>query len=173
MANLYKEKMSEKLLCQNEEDLNASSPDISNEGLNGNETDSACEEDILDDELLGEEPESIIPQQVLDLADHALARLPPRWRNWITRVISGLSLISGFSFLISLGPIGLFFLTFLVEFSSYNEFLKLGQRICGVREKFMSKWCRCYFLCLIGSSCLQWDLKLVKILRVYPYWKKS
>ena len=82
----------------------------SNEGLNGNETDSACEEDILDDELLGEEPESIIPQQVLDLADHALARLPPRWRNWITRVISGLSLISGFSFLISLGPIGLFFL---------------------------------------------------------------
>jgi len=141
MANLYKEKMSEKLLCQNKEDLNSSSPDISNEGLNGNETDSACEEDILDDELLGEEPESIIPQQVLDLADHALARLPPRWRNWITRVISGLSLISGFSFLISLGPIGLFFLTFLVEFSSYNEFLKLGQRICGVREKFMSKWC--------------------------------
>ena len=34
-----------------------------------------------------------------------------------------------------------FFQTFLVEFSSYNEFLKLGQRICGVREKIMSKWC--------------------------------
>ena len=82
----------------------------SNEALNGNDTDSACEEDILDDELLGDEPDSIIPQQVLDLADHALAKLPPRWRNWITRVISGLSLISGFSFLISLGPIGLFFL---------------------------------------------------------------
>ena len=49
-------------------------------------------------------------QQVLDLADHALARLPPIWRNWITRIISGVCLISGFSFLISLGPIGLFFL---------------------------------------------------------------
>ena len=34
-----------------------------------------------------------------------------------------------------------FFQTFLVEFSSYNEFLKLGQRICGVRENIMSKWC--------------------------------
>jgi len=132
---------------KSESDLNNSSPDISNSSngvLNGHETDSACEEDIFDDdikEILGDEPESVIPQQVLDLADHALARLPPIWRNWITRIISGLCLISGFSFLISLGPIGLFFLTFLVEFSSYNEFLKLGQRICGVREKIMSKWC--------------------------------
>ena len=45
--------------------------------LNGNDTDSACEEDILEDDI--EEPESIIPQHVLDLADHALARLPPRF----------------------------------------------------------------------------------------------
>ena len=101
---------------QNETDLNNSSPDISNSSngvLNGHETDSACKEDIFGDdikEILGDEPESIIPRQVLDLADHALARLPPIWRNWITRVISGFSLISGFSFLISLGPIGLFFL---------------------------------------------------------------
>ena len=50
----------------------------SNGVLNGHETDSACEEDIFDDdikEILGDEPESVIPQQVLDLADHALARL--------------------------------------------------------------------------------------------------
>ena len=34
--------------------------------LNGHETDSACEEDIFDDdikEILGDEPESIIPRQ--------------------------------------------------------------------------------------------------------------
>ena len=65
-------------------------------GLNGNDTDSACEEDIFDDEIkevLGDEPESVIPQHVLDLADHALAKLPPRWRNWITRVISGLQVV--------------------------------------------------------------------------------
>ena len=94
-------------------------------GLNGNDTDSACEEDIFDDEIkevLGDEPESVIPQHVLDLADHALAKLPPRWRNWITRVISGLTLISGFSFLISLGPIGLFFLVSdSIILSSYSS----------------------------------------------------
>ena len=61
---------------------------------NGNETDSACEEDILDDsEIL--DPEPLIPQKVLEFADTALAKLPPRWRNWITRMISGFTLISG------------------------------------------------------------------------------
>ena len=71
----------------------------------GEETDSACEEDILDEDI--EDPEPLIPQTVLDFADTALAKLPPRWRNWITRMISGCTLISGFSFLVSLGPIGL------------------------------------------------------------------
>ena len=98
----------------------------SNGVLNGHETDSACEEDIFDDdikEILGDEPESVIPQQVLDLADHALARLPPIWRNWITRIISGVCLISGFSFLISLGPIGLFFLVSdIASLSSKKQF---------------------------------------------------
>ena len=77
--------------------------------MNGNDTDSACEEDLFDEDEI-EEPESIIPQTVLIVADNALANLSPRWRNWITRVISGLTLISGFSFLVSLGPIGLIFL---------------------------------------------------------------
>ena len=70
-------------------------PEVFNE--NGNETDSACEEDILDDsEIL--DPEPLIPQKVLDFADTALAKLPPRWRNWITRMISGFTLISGKNF---------------------------------------------------------------------------
>jgi len=166
--------MATKLSHKNDDDLNLSSPDISNSsavGLNGNDTDSACEEDIFDDEIkevLGDEPESVIPQHVLDLADHALAKLPPRWRNWITRVISGLTLISGFSFLISLGPIGLFFLTYLVEFSSYNEFLKLGQKICGVREKYMTKWCWMVFFVfhwiIISSGEISHNLNCLPIL---------
>ena len=73
--------------------------------LEGNDTDSACEEDILEEDI--KEPESLIPQTVLDFADHALAKLPPRWRNWITRMISGTTLISAFYGLVSMGPIGL------------------------------------------------------------------
>ena len=73
--------------------------------LEGNDTDSACEEDILEEDI--KEPESLIPQTVLDFADHALAKLPPRWRNWITRMISGTTLISAFYVLVSMGPIGL------------------------------------------------------------------
>jgi len=130
---------------EEEDDLSSSQVLRGDDVLNGNDTDSACEEDILEDDI--EEPESIIPQHVLDLADHALARLPPRWRNWITRMISGTTLISCFSFLVSLGPIGLFFLTYLVQFSCYNEVVKLGQSICKVKEKYMTKWC--WLLCFV------------------------
>lgn len=145
----------------------------SNEVLKGHETDSACEEDLLDEEIIEDSnEESIIPLTVLNWADHALARLPPRWRNWITRVISGLSLISGFSFLVSLGPSGLFFLTFLVIFASYNEVLKMGMRLCGVDD--MSKWCwTLYFivhwLVISGDLVQNWDPSVPFLPSLFKY----
>ena len=102
-----------------------------------NETDSACEEDISEEDL--KQPESIIPQPFLDLADKTLSTLPPRWRNWITRVLSGISLISSFSFLVTLGPIGLFFLTHLVIFACFNEVLKMGQSVLNMKNSH-TKW---------------------------------
>jgi len=132
---------------KNSEDSNSSSrEDLSNENtaLEGNDTDSACEEDILEEDL--KEPESLIPQKVLDLADHALARLPPRWRNWITRMISGTTLILSFSVLVSMGPIGLISLTYLVEFACYNEVLNMGKNVLNVKEPEITSWCWYLFL---------------------------
>ena len=43
--------------------------------------------------------------------------LPPRWQNWFVRGQSGLLLISAFCSLISLGPLGLFGLTLVVQVS--------------------------------------------------------
>ena len=52
---------------------------------------------------------SLLPSNFLNL--------PPRWQNWFVRGQSGLLLISAFCTLISLGPIGLFSLTLVVQVS--------------------------------------------------------
>jgi len=94
--------------------LNSNSPDLLNE-----ETDSALEEDELDEgSKSAEEVEdddvsdagSIIPETVIQFADGLLSRLPPRWRNFITRGMSGICLLTGFSIIVWMGPIGLIFL---------------------------------------------------------------
>ena len=50
---------------------------------------------------------SLLPSNFLNL--------PPRWQNWFVRGQSGLLLISAFCSLISLGPLGLFGLTIVVQ----------------------------------------------------------
>ena len=50
---------------------------------------------------------SLLPSNYLNL--------PPRWQNWFVRGQSGLLLISAFCTLISLGPLGLFSLTLVVQ----------------------------------------------------------
>ena len=50
---------------------------------------------------------SLLPSNFLNL--------PPRWQNWFVRGQSGLLLISAFCSLISLGPLGLFGLTLVVQ----------------------------------------------------------
>ena len=121
-----------------------------------------------------EEPESLIPQKVLDLADHALARLPPRWRNWITRMISGTTLITGFSVLVSMGPIGLISLTYLVEYACYNEVLNMGKNVLNVKEPEITKWCWYLFLVmhwLIIAGDISIDLTCLPILDfVFKYY---
>ena len=50
---------------------------------------------------------SLLPSNFLNL--------PPRWQNWFVRGQSGTLLISAFCTLISLGPLGLFGLTLVVQ----------------------------------------------------------
>ncbi|XP_059097760.1 phosphatidate cytidylyltransferase, photoreceptor-specific-like [Tigriopus californicus] len=80
------------------------------------------------------------------LSGGILATLPPRWRNWFLRGISGSLLISGFSFLIYCGPVGLFFLTYLVLFSVYSEVMGLAQRVCKVPQLKAYGWYNFYVL---------------------------
>jgi len=76
--------------------------------------------------------------------------LPPRWQNWFVRGQSGLLLISAFCSLISLGPLGLFSLTLVVQVSSFYELMQLGQKITNVHD--LSVWC----WALYGLGNLYW-----------------
>ena len=90
---------------------------------------------------------SLLPSNFLNL--------PPRWQNWFVRGQSGLLLISAFCSLISLGPLGLFGLTIVVQVnidryfglthltnhqvSSFYELMQLGQKVTNVDD--LSLWC--------------------------------
>ena len=91
---------------------------------------------------------SLLPSNYLNL--------PPRWQNWFVRGQSGLLLISAFCTLISIGPLGLFSLTLVVQVhidiyrepigenitiqvSSFYELMQLGQKITKVHD--LSVWC--------------------------------
>jgi len=125
--------------------LNSNSPDLLHE-----ETDSALEEDELDngsksaDDIEDDDVSdagSMIPDTVIQLADGLLSKLPPRWRNFITRGMSGISLLTGFSLIVWMGPSGLIFLTLLVIYNSFSELIKLGAHRCGVDDKATKRLC--------------------------------
>lgn len=102
-----------------------------------------------------------------------------RWRNWFLRGMSGSILISGFSFLIYCGPIGLFFLvkrplliwlelsseawfafqTYLVLFSVYSEVMGLAQKVCKVPHLKSYAWYNFYVLqYFMNMDALWWYL---------------
>ena len=115
------------------------------------------------------EPNLVIaePSWLLDrvaaLLPSNFLNLPPRWRDWFIRGQSGVLLISCFCTLISLGPLGLFSLTIIVQvsirhlkitiissseeyslqISSYYELLQLGQQVTRVQD--LRTWCWCLF----------------------------
>lgn len=95
------------------------------------------------------EPNLVIaePSWLLDrvaaLLPSNFLNLPPRWRDWFIRGQSGILLISCFCTLISLGPLGLFSLTIIVQISSYYELLQLGQQVTRVQD--LRTWCWCLF----------------------------
>jgi len=70
--------------------------------------------------------------------------LPPRWRDWFIRGQSGIFLISCFFILISLGPLGLFSLTLIVQFSSYYEVIQLGIKVTQITS--LTTWCWLVFM---------------------------
>ena len=74
---------------------------------------------------------SLLPSNFLNL--------PPRWQNWFVRGQSGLLLISAFCTLISLGPLGLFSLTLVVQVHStyyiliFTSVLRADPTVVGER----------------------------------------
>lgn len=139
------------------------SQEVGPRGLENEDTDSACED--LDEEFNDEDIQPIIPQKVITMADEFLSGLPPRWRNWLIRIISGTCLISGFSFLVWLGPAGLFFLTFLVVYTSLSEVLRLSNRVCNVYDRTTIRIC--WFIIglleyyLVAPSCINTVLDML------------
>ena len=76
----------------------------------------------------GDESRPRTPNDLNEVHEVVLGQLSPRWRNLVIRGFSGLGLISGFVFLVWLGPPGLLFLSYLVVTSSFKEILALGIR---------------------------------------------
>eukprot|EP00095_Tigriopus_kingsejongensis_P005415 maker-scaffold327_size205035-snap-gene-1.10 protein:Tk05415 transcript:maker-scaffold327_size205035-snap-gene-1.10-mRNA-1 annotation:"phosphatidate photoreceptor-specific" len=107
------------------------------------DSDSALEEETSE---VAEDTGSVANQVI----GPDLAQLPPRWRNWCLRAFSGFLLISGFSILIAIGPIGLIFLTYLVMFSAYSEVMGLAIQVCKAGHLRFYSWynfyCLQYFL---------------------------
>ena len=89
--------------------------------------DSACE-DMSEEE--GDNDGAA--QERSFFSEHLLSKLSPRMTNFIVRFFSGCSLILGFVFLISLGPIGLIALVRLTFVLLYylNHLFRLLLSLC-------------------------------------------
>ncbi len=97
------------------------------------DTDSALEEIEEADEANDEAPSAAATPKRSPKRSflRCLDGLPPRWKNWFIRAFSGLLLIVGFTFLVSLGASGLLFLTYLVLTSCYSEVTRLAFKVTG------------------------------------------
>lgn len=99
-------------------------------------------DDKSEPNLVIAEPSWLVDQLAALLPSNFL-NLPPRWRDWFIRGQSGVLLISCFCTLISLGPLGLFSLTIIVQVSIRHL------TIIRSSEKF-----RCRFPLI--TSCCSW-----------------
>jgi phosphatidate cytidylyltransferase len=61
-----------------------------------------------------------------DLLNHAIKGLKPKWRNWVVRGILGITMISGFSFVIYLGPLAMTLFVLGVQMKCYHEIITIG-----------------------------------------------
>jgi phosphatidate cytidylyltransferase len=62
----------------------------------------------------------------VDVLNNAIKDLKPKWRNWIVRGILGCLMISGFSFVIYMGPLALTLLILGIQVKCYQEIISIG-----------------------------------------------
>ncbi|XP_055685697.1 phosphatidate cytidylyltransferase, photoreceptor-specific-like [Lutzomyia longipalpis] len=73
-----------------------------------------------------------VPQgsdRVPEMLKHLLIRLPQRWRNALVRSIFGFVMISLFSLIIYLGPIGLIVLILTIQVKCFQEIISIGHSV--------------------------------------------
>lgn len=72
--------------------------------------------------------ENEIPQDKgnIDVLDSALKDLNPKIKNWIVRGIFGIIMISGFSFIIYMGPLATSLLVLAIQIKCFHEIIHIG-----------------------------------------------
>ena len=92
-------------------------------------------DDKSEPNLVIAEPSWLLDQLAALLPSNFL-NLPPRWRDWFIRGQSGILLISCFCTLISLGPLGLFSLTIIVQVSIGYQTSQSPEAVRSIRCRF-------------------------------------
>ena len=62
----------------------------------------------------------------IEALDSALKDIPVKWKNWITRGIFTVVMISGFCFVVYLGPLALTLLILAIQFKCFHEIITIG-----------------------------------------------
>ena len=62
----------------------------------------------------------------IEALDSALKDFNPKWKNWITRLIFSIVMISGFCFTVYLGPLALTLLILGIQFKCFHEIITIG-----------------------------------------------
>jgi len=81
-----------------------------------------------------------------DMLDATLKDVSPRWRNWIIRTIFSTMMISGFSFVVILGPIALVLLILLIQIKCFHEIITIGYVVYKTHELPWFRTLSWYFL---------------------------
>ncbi|KAL8601481.1 hypothetical protein ACOMHN_000423 [Nucella lapillus] len=85
-----------------------------------------------EDDVTAESQDSLraqLPQgsdKISEAVDRVLKGLSPRWRNWIVRCIFTWVMLTGFTFVIYMGPLAFVFLTIALQIKCFHEIITIG-----------------------------------------------
>jgi len=127
--------------------LQPSETSQNNPCLNNNKnSDSKAEEDTSKTSDAKDDPSNL-----LCLIPSIESNLTPRWKNWFLRGQSGVLLMSSFSALVAMGPLGMFLLTYIGSAYCFHEVMALGYKV--TKNPPMKLWCwALFFLSQIHMS---------------------
>ncbi|GMR49907.1 hypothetical protein PMAYCL1PPCAC_20102, partial [Pristionchus mayeri] len=78
--------------------------------------------------------------------DPLIEMVPEKWRNWVVRGIFTIIMVSGFSFIVSRGPIALMLLVFGIQFMCFYELISIGLAVYRVYDLPYFRLLSWYFL---------------------------